>query len=208
MYTPEHFSETDAGRLEALIQDYPFGMLVTVSDGSPVISHIPFLYERRDSGPPVLLGHVARANPQWRDLASGQTALAVFQGPHAYVSPSWYGSPGVPTWNYAVVHAYGTARVLENKADIDGLLERLTAIHEARQPQPWKPNFAGEQHSRLRNMIVGFEIPIEKIEGKFKLSQNRPAADHSAVVDRLLESGEPLSIAVAKLMQHNSRTKP
>ena len=107
-----NFKQSDSERLETLLRDYPFGMLVTIHDGLPFVSHIPFLYERRSGGVPVLLGHVAKANPQWCDLAQNQTALVVFQGPHGYVSPSGYESPGVLTWNYAVVHVYGKARVI------------------------------------------------------------------------------------------------
>jgi transcriptional regulator len=203
MYTPEHFKETDTERLEALIRGYPFGTLITVNDGFPLVNHLPILLERRTSDTAFLLGHVARANPQWHHLASGQTALAVFQGPHAYVSPSWYGSPGVPTWNYAVVHVYGKARILENDAEAEDLLERLTAIYEANQPAPWKANLAGERRAKLLGMIVGFEIRISAIEGKFKLNQNRPVEDQRAVVERLMESRAPLGVAVAKLMKHN-----
>lgn len=201
MYIPEHFRETDRERVEALIRNHPFGTLVTVAEGVPFASHIPFLYDRRESGETVLLGHVAKANTQWRHLASGQTALAVFQGPHAYVSPTWYGSPGVPTWNYAVAHVYGKARILENETEAERFLERLTAVYEAGEANPWRANLAGERRTRLLDMIVVFELSVDTIEGKFKLSQNRSAADQRAVAERLAASGDPLSAAVAKLMK-------
>lgn len=207
MYTPEDFKEYDSERLEALIKDYPFGMLVTTHHGLPFVSHIPFLYERRKSNVAVLLGHVAKANPQWHHLATGQTALVVFQGPHAYISPSWYSSPDVPTWNYAVAHIYGLPRIFENKDDLVSLVDRLTVIHETAQPKPWKGNLSEEYRSKLLDMIVGFEIPIEKIEGKFKLNQNRSIEDQRSVAQHLEESGAPLSFAVAKLMKHNLRKK-
>lgn len=202
MYTPEAFHETNPERLLTLIRAYPFGMLITVDNGLPCVNHLPFLYEQHDSGIPVLLGHLAKANPQWQHLASGQTALVVFQGPHAYVSPGWYSSPGVPTWNYATVHVHGIARIFDDETETEGLLNRLTAVYESTQPKPWQAKFSDERRAKLLGMIVGFEIPIDGIQGKFKLSQNRPADDQRAVADRLLESGAPLSIAVAELMGH------
>lgn len=201
MYVPDHFKETDPERLAALMRDYPFGMLITVHEGLPLVSHIPFLYERRSGGVSVLLGHVARANPQWQDLAQNPTALVVFQGPHAYVSPSWYGSPGVPTWNYAAVHVYGKARLIEDEASLEKLVKQLTAVYESQQPNPWQPNLAGERRAKLLGMIVGFEMEAQAIQGKFKLSQNRSAADQRAVVSQLSQS--PLTSEVAKLMQAN-----
>ena len=111
MYVPRHFAEADADRLARFIDENGFGLIVTVSEGRPVASHVPFLYERERN---VLLSHVARANPQWRDLAGETEVMVVFQGPHTYISPSWYRAPGVPTWNYAVAHVYGRPRALED----------------------------------------------------------------------------------------------
>jgi len=199
MYIPDHFKETDPERLAALIRDYPFGMLITVRDGLPFVSHIPFLYERPSGGVPVLLGHVAKANPQWQDLTQNQTALVVFQGPHAYVSPSWYKSPGVPTWNYAAVHVYGKARLIEDEASVEKLVEQFTAIYESKQPNPWKPKLSGERRTKLLGAIIGFEIEAHEIQGKFKLSQNRSAEDQRSVVSQLGQS--PLTSEVAKLMK-------
>lgn len=202
MYAPEHFKETDPERLETLIRDYPFGTLVTVDSGLPFANHIPFLFERRVHDTAVVLGHVARANPQWHHLAAAQTALVVFQGSHAYVSPSWYRSPGVPTWNYAVVHVYGRPRILP-EGETEALLQRLTEIYEADQPTPWSFDLTGERRAKLLSMIVGFELRIEKIEGKFKLSQNRSAEDQQAVIHHLTESAAPLGSALARLMRIN-----
>ncbi len=199
MYLPDHFKESDPERLAALIRNYPFGMLVTVHEGLPFVSHIPFLYERRDNSVSLLVGHVAKANPQWQDLAQNQTALVVFQGPHAYVSPSWYGSPGVPTWNYAVVHVYGKARLVEDEEAIERLVERLTAVYESEQSNPWKPDLSGARRTKLLEMIVGFEIEVQEIQGKYKLSQNRPSEDQRSVINQLSQS--PLTHKVAKLMK-------
>ncbi len=136
MYIPKDFKEDDSERLAALIRDYPFGMLVTIHDGLPFVSHIPFLYERNSGNKGKLVGHTARANPQWHDLAAGRTAMAVFHGPHAYVSPGWYASPGVPTWNYAVVHIYGKPRLIEDESSLEKLVERFTAVFESNRAEP------------------------------------------------------------------------
>lgn len=201
MHIPNHFKESDPERLAALIRDYPLGMLITIRDGLPFVGHIPFLYERQSGGVPVLLGHVAKANPQWQDLVQNQTALVVFQGPHAYVSPSWYESPGVPTWNYATVHVYGKARLIEDEALVEKLVEKFTAVFESKQPNPCKPNLFGERRAKLLEMTMCFEIEAREIQGKFKLSQNRSVEDQRSVISQLSQS--PPTSEVAKLMREN-----
>lgn len=198
MYLPEHFKESDAGRALALVDANPFGMLVTTADGEPFVSHLPFLLlHDRDGARPRLLGHLARANPQWRHFAPGREVLAVFQGPHAYVSPGWYTSPGgVPTWNYAVVHLRGVPRVVEDAAELEALLEAMTRAHEGtRQSDP-----IPEYKAKLLEMVVGFEIEVSDIQAKFKLSQNRPAEDRRRVMQALERSGHQSDAAVARLM--------
>ena len=200
MYLPEDFEETNPERISALIDSHPLGMLVTAPDGIPFVSHLPFLHERGAGAKGKLIGHMARANPQWRHFSSGAEALAVFQGPHAYVSPSWYASPGVPTWNYAVVHVRGRPAIVEGEAELEGLLERLTRIHESARPNPWKPNLAGERRAKLLGAIVGFEIEITSALAKFKLSQNRPPEDRRRVASELRRSGSQIDAAVGELM--------
>jgi len=200
MYLPTDFEETDPQRIAALIEANPFGMLITTADGAPFVTHLPFLYEGAADSQGRLLGHVAKANPQWRHFASGQEVLAVFQGPHAYVSPAWYASPGVPTWNYAVVHLRGRPRLIESAAALEALLERLTHAHEMHRPSPWKANPQSGQGARLLEKIVGFEIEITAIQAKFKLSQNRSAEDQQRVIAALSQSGNATEQAVARLM--------
>ncbi|MDP1644934.1 MAG: FMN-binding negative transcriptional regulator [Thiobacillus sp.] len=200
MYIPKHFKETNPARISALIKGHPLGMLVTAPEGVPFVSHLPFIFERSAGSQGKLLGHMARANPQWQHFESGSEVLAVFQGPHAYVSPSWYSSPGVPTWNYAVVHLRGNPRLIEGETELEALVEQLTHVHESHMPSPWKPNLTGERRSKLLNMIVGFEIEITHIQGKFKLSQNRPLEDQQHVVEKLSQSNNQTDTAVAKLM--------
>jgi transcriptional regulator len=200
MYSPEHFKETNPERISALIKGNPLGMLITAPDGEPFVSHLPFILDGSAGSQGKLLGHMARANPQWQHFVEGSKVLVVFQGPHAYVSPSWYSSPGVPTWNYAVVHLRGIPRLLEGESELEALVEQITHVHESHLPNPWKPNLTGERRSKLLNMIVGFEIEITHIQGKFKLSQNRPPEDQRSVVDKLSQSSNQTEAAVAKLM--------
>jgi len=200
MYIPEHFKEIDLERIAAVIKDNAFGMLVTAPGGMPFVSHLPFIYEQGAHGHGKLLGHLARANPQGQHLAAGDEVLVVIQGPHAYVSPSWYASPGVPTWNYAVVHLRGKPRLIENEYELTDLVERLTRIHESGLPVPWSSDLIADRRPKLLNMIVGFEIEITDVQAKFKLSQNRPLEDQRRVMEALGNSEDMIEVAVAKLM--------
>ena len=131
MYVPDHFRETNPERISALIERYPFGVLVTAPDGVPFVNHLPFLFDHGTEPKGRLLCHMARENPQWQHFTSGCEVLVAFQGPHAYVSPSWYSSPGVPTWNYAVAHVRGKPILIEDEDSLEALVKRLTHIHEA-----------------------------------------------------------------------------
>jgi transcriptional regulator len=200
MYLPEHFKEDNHERIAALVQDNAFGMLVSAQQGQPFVSHLPFLFEPSSGTHGKLLGHMARANSHWEILASGAEVLAVFHGPHAYVSPSWYTTPGVPTWNYAVAHLRGKPRLIETDAALEALLVRQTQVYEQHQSVPWKPDLAGERRIKLLGMIVGFEIEVTDIQAKFKLSQNRSEEDRSCVIEKLANSTNSLEVSVAKLM--------
>jgi transcriptional regulator len=192
MYIPKHFEETDAARLGRFIAEHGFGLLMSCGDGRPFCSHVPFLYE-----PGRLLCHLARANPQAGQLEADGTVLAVFHGPHAYISPTWYESPGVPTWNYVAVHVYGRASAIREEDQLRALVERMTTHYEANEPKPWKPDFK----TSMLSGIVGFEIAVTEIEGKFKLSQNRPQADRANVIGKLCAKRNDLSVDTARFMQ-------
>lgn len=200
MYIPEFFKETNPERISALIEENSFGTLITAPEGAPFASHLPFLYERSKGSHGMLLGHMARANPQWQHFSSGIEVLAVFQGPHAYVSPSQHLSSGVPTWNYAVVHLRGKPRLIEGEPELKILLEQLTRVHESRTQEPCELSIADERYSKLIGMIAGFEIEITDIQASFKLSQNRPPEDRQRVIEKLSQSGNQTEAAVAKLM--------
>jgi transcriptional regulator len=201
VYLPPHFTETREDVLLGHVERYDFALLVTQGSGL-IASQVPFLIERRD-GKLFLLGHLARPNPQCADLAAGGEALAVFHGPHAYISPTWYGAgPAVPTWNYASVHAYGTASAINDKDWLADLLRRLSERHEAREPVQWRMQDQPENFlNGMLNGIVGFEIAITRLEGKFKLSQNRPAGDRPRIIAALEARDDADSHGVARLMR-------
>ncbi|AUX42312.1 transcriptional regulator [Sorangium cellulosum] len=190
MYIPKSFHEQDESQLLALIGEYGFATLVTSENNVPFATHLPLLADRDAEGRLLLKGHVARANPQWRAFAQEGDVLAVFAGPHAYVSPSVYRQPGVPTWNYAVVHAYGRPSIVEEPAKVLSSLRQLASKYEAGRDRPWSPDDAEALVNQLLSGIVAFEITVTRLEGKFKLSQNRDAQDYDAVM-RFVELSNP-----------------
>ncbi len=203
VYLPPLFTETRPEVLLAHIERHAFALLVSHGAAGMTASQIPFLVERRD-GRLVLQGHLARANPQVCDLDAGGEALAIFQGPHAYISPSWYAvGPAVPTWNYAAVHAYGEARAIDDPDWLRDLVSRLSERHEAHEtPPPWRMQALPEPYlSSMLKGIVGVEITVSRLEGKFKLSQNRPASDRPRIIAALERRDDPDSHGVARLMR-------
>ena len=201
MYIPDAFAETDRDRLHDLIEVYDFALLITPGDPMPMVSHLPFVLDRTAGPKGTLQAHMARGNPQWQSFAG--EALVVFRGPHSYVSPTWYApdAPAVPTWNYAVIEAYGTPRIVDDAHVLRAQQERLVAAHEAGRAPPW--NMESQPPAYIEGMlkgIVGFEIPIDRLEGKFKLSQNRTVADQRRVAQALNDSGSEDGQALAQLM--------
>jgi transcriptional regulator len=209
MYLPQAFREDDLSTLQAFMQQYSFATLITQHDGMPYASHLPLLF-RAQAGPyGTLLGHMARANPQWHDFTTGREVLAIFHGPHVYVSPSWYGvHPSVPTWNYAVVHAYGIPQLIADNAVLYEVLQELVRTFEAPSPTPWAFELPGEYVQSMMRGIVGFTLRLTRLEGKYKLSQNRAPADQRRVTAALQTQGDALSSAVATLMAQRAETTP
>jgi transcriptional regulator len=207
MYLPRAFQEQDPERLLAFMRRHSFATLVTVEDGVPFASHLPFLVEpgTESSGGGSsgrLLAHMARPNPQWRAFSQDRDVLVIFEGPHTYVSPSWYVTePNVPTWNYAVVHAYGRPRVIEEPEESLRILRELTATYEAGFEKPWTVEQVGDYAQRLLPGIVAFELRLSRVEGKFKLNQNRAPQDRRAVMEHLERSEDPAQRAVGVLMR-------
>jgi transcriptional regulator len=201
MYIPAAFAELDLTRLHAFIEQNSFGVLVSPVEGLPFATHLPFLLDRTAGPQGTLVGHMARANPQWRG-AAGQTALAIFSGPHAYISPTWYEAEQVvPTWNYTAVHTYGRVEVIEGKGALLEIVQRSVRAYERAMPRPWSFDPASTFVERLLAQIVGFRIEVEKIEGKFKLNQNHPAERRKKVVRALQLRDDENSQAVAALMR-------
>ncbi|MDA1090818.1 MAG: FMN-binding negative transcriptional regulator [Proteobacteria bacterium] len=201
MYRPTHFDIDDPATLAAFMRAQSFALLVTSADGVPFASHIPLLLEE-DEGNGRLLGHLAKANGQCRAFDGATEALVVFWGPHAYVSPSWYVSEKmVPTWNYVTVHAYGNPKVLDDPAAARDVISRLTDTFESDATGNWSMDVLPEDFiERQLKGIVAFEMPIDRIEGKFKLSQNRTPEDAKGVIDGLQASGGAEAAEVARLM--------
>ena len=209
MYLPQHFQETRPAVLQALLRAHPLGLLVTQdADGLTVADALPFLWQpgANSGSPGSLVGHVARANPLWQSASVGRPVLVVFQGPSAYVSPSGYPSKAehgkvVPTWNYAMVQARGTLRVIDAPAAALALVSRLTRQHEAALPKPWAVGDAPEDYiAAMLRAIVAIEIPLTSLVGKYKLSQNRSAADRQGVVANL-QAGSAEAQDMAAWMQ-------
>jgi transcriptional regulator len=201
MYIPTAFAEADPIKLHDFIEQNSFGLLVSQVDGLPFATHLPFLLGRTAGPHGTLLCHVARANPQWRE-ARGQTALAIFTGPHAYVSPTWYEAEQVvPTWNYAAVHVYGRVQTVEDECGLLEIVQEMVSFYEQPMPRPWAFDASSTFAKRLLAQIVGMRIEIEKIEGKFKLNQNHPVERRWKVVRALKEQGGENALAVAALMQ-------
>jgi len=201
MYLPTHFAETDESVLLQFMDRYGFATVVTHADGELLISHVPLLL-RQSGGVPTVVGHVARANPHWRAMDGQKTSLVIFQGPHGYVSPRWYKSSGlVPTWNYSVVHATGIPEAREDQAFAATLVGDLTRRYEP-AIEGWRVDDLLPEHlDKLLTAIVPFEMPISRVEGKFKLSQNRSAADREGVIAGLDQTGECEAMVLAELMR-------
>jgi len=204
MYLPRAFAETDLGALDRLAEAYDFATLITVREGAPELSHLPLLY-RREGERIELRGHWARPNPQARHAGP---ALVVLQGPHAYVSPGWYpdkeSAARVPTWNYALAHLHGELRTFEDEAGLAQLVDDLSRRHEARVGSDWRFEFEREDHRRQLRGIVGFRFVVERLELKFKLSQNHPAANRDRVAAQLQAQDRDDSRAVAALMRERA----
>jgi transcriptional regulator len=210
MYLPKHFEETRVETLHELIRAHPLGALVTPGPAGLTANHIPFEVDLDPAPLGTLRGHVARANPVWGETPPGAEVLVLFQGPETYISPSWYPSKQetarvVPTWNYAVVHAHGPLRAIEDRDWLRAFVTRLTDRHEAARREPWKVTDAPADFiDRQLGAIVGIEIPIARLVGKWKVSQNRPAPDRAGVVEGLSQVGHPAASAMAELVRRAS----
>jgi transcriptional regulator len=211
MYIPKAFEETRTPVIHALIESQPFASLITMGSSGLLASHIPMVLEKEGSPLGNLKCHLSRANPQWKEFTPEVEALAIFAGSHHYISPSWYPETAetgkaVPTWNYAVVHAYGQLRVIEDAGWLRANVEALTNVHEAGMPAPWKVADAPPDYvSTMIRGIVGLELTITRLEGKWKASQNRPERDRLGVVEGLGEIDTESSRAMQTIVRERSK---
>ncbi len=195
MYNPAHFAVTEPAALQRIIQAHPLGVLVTSQEGSLDANHIPFEFDPQVGPLGRLSAHVARANPVWQQCAEGADILVIFRGNESYISPNWYPSKHethrlVPTWNYEVVHAHGRLRVRDDEKFLRGVLARLTRVHEAQEPKPWKMGDSTPEYiDMMLRAVVGLEIDITALEGKSKLSQNREPRDVAGAAQMLRQRG-------------------
>jgi transcriptional regulator len=212
MYLPAHFEETRVEVIHRLIREHPLAVLVTLGEDGLNANHIPLEINPEPAPFGTLRGHVARANPVWRDFSRDIEALTVFQGPQAYISPAWYQTKKetgkvVPTFNYIVVHAYGSLRIIEDEAWLRGLVERLTTHHESGRAEPWKVSDAPEDFIKTQlRAIVGIEMPVTRLVGKWKVSQNRPTVDREGVVRGLGEMKDANAAAMSRLVKESENS--
>lgn len=202
MYVPPHFKSDNWDVARQLITQYAFGIL-SMPAAPDAITHLPMIVADADGAAPKLIGHVAKANPVWKAFDGAHDAVAIFAGPHAYISPNWYTNENlVPTWNYAAVHVFGKPMAIEDPDAADAILQKLTAAFESDATGNWSmdrldPDFRRRQ---LKG-IVAFELPISRVETKLKMSQNRPLEDAKGAIEGLENAGDPDALATARMMR-------
>ncbi len=202
MYTPDRFKEPDEAFLFDFITKESFATLVSSRDDRPIATHIPLDLHRDEAGRPVLIGHMARANEQWRTLSAEHEVLAIFMGPHTYISPRWYDHPNVPTWNYLAVHVYGRPAVVTEPAQIRMLVDRQVGKYETDPAQPYRTeDLPRDLLERDLRGIVAFTIAVTRVEASAKLSQNRDERDFRNIIAELEKRGDSGSRAIAQLMR-------
>jgi transcriptional regulator len=206
MYVPETFKVVDEGEIKAFMQRYDFATIVSSPPTGLVATHAPVVV-RHDAAGLVVLGHVARANSHWEAMSGSVESLMIFNGPQSYVSPTWYAnSPAVPTWNYAVVHAYGKLQFREDRDFIENVLDELVHRYENTRTAPWRiEDLPSDFRDRMLARIVGFEMPVVKIEAKFKLGQNRRLEDRVGTITGLESEMSPEGVALAAFMRSHLR---
>lgn len=207
MYISTHHQLTEQDAIFSLMESYPLGAWVCQDDGDLIANHIPFFLDRTRGALGTLVGHVSRANPVWRTLGTTTPSVVMFRGPQAYITPGWYPSKAehgkvVPTWNYAVAHVHGIARAMDDRAWLLQTLNRLTGAHEAGRQAPWQVADAPAEYiDKLLRAIVGIEIPIDRLEGKLKASQDEALQDRHATVEGLQQDGREEQRAMAGLVR-------
>ena len=201
MYIPSSFAVTDPPQMHDFMQQHSFATLVSPGQAEPFASHLPLLLDRAAGPRGTLIGHMAKANPQWK-LMEDQSVLCIFHGPHAYISPTWYqSSPAVPTWNYMAVHAYGRVKLIADQESLLKIVRDYVEFYERDLPEPWSMDQTGADFIQtLLPSIVGFEIAIDRLEGKFKLNQNQDRARREHVIQALQAASNEAAQQMAQAM--------
>jgi transcriptional regulator len=199
MYIPEQYKNENSQEINAFLEQHAFGILINQTDGKLWATHIPLELDVNGSGKQVLHGHLSKANPQWKSFASDNKILAIFNGPHSYISSSWYEKEEVPTWNYIAVHVYGTIKIVGEEALLDSL-KKLVDKYESHSENPVRVEELSEKTMRQINGIVGFVIEIDDIQAVKKMSQTRNDKDHQNIVSELQKTGNPDAVEVANVM--------
>ena len=200
MYIPEHYKNNNIEEAKDFIRKNSFGILVNQAEGKICATHIPMELDTNENGKEVLVGHISKENPQWKGFASSDKVLAIFSGPHSYISSSWYDFEGVPTWNYIAVHIYGTVKIIEGEALLSSL-KKLVDKYEANSENPVRVENLSKKTMLMTRGIVAFEIEIEEIQAKHKLSQNRDQKNYDSIIAELEKSGNNDAKAIAEEMK-------
>lgn len=207
MYIPAYYRNNNLSEVERFIREHSFACLVSTMESKPWATHIPIELESNEKGESVLSGHISKANPQWKSFSNGETVLAIFQGPHSYVSSSWYNHLNVPTWNYMAVHVYGKMRILNDEEQY-GKLKAMVDRYEKIAKEPIDMDkFPVDMMSKYMKGIVGFEMSMDKIEGKWKMSQNRDEEDKARIILELKELDEINAALIATEMENMNKVQ-
>jgi len=199
MYIPDIYKNEDQEEIKDFLQKNSFGILVNQTDGKLWATHIPLELDKNEAGKSILVGHISKENPQWKSFNTNSEVLAIFSGPHSYISPSWYDHENVPTWNYTAVHIYGTVKIIEGEALLLSL-KKLIDKYEANSENPIRMEDLSEETMSQAQGIVAFEIEINTIQAVKKMSQNRDAKNYKNIISELEKTGDPNAVAVAKTM--------
>ena len=203
MYIPHHYKNENIDEVRDFIKNNGFGILVSQLEGKPWATHIPLELDEDENGSPVLEGHIAKANPQWKNFEENSEVLCIFNGPHSYISSSWYKEEEVPTWNYIAVHVYGTIKILDEEAVLASL-HKLVDKYEANSKDPISIDKLSKKTMRQIKGIVGFQIKIDKIQAAYKLSQGREH-DHATIVQELKKTNNSAAEEIANVMKSKSK---
>jgi transcriptional regulator len=208
MYIPKQFKETDLNAVKEFIAKHGFAILVSEVEGRPWATHIPLLLGVNEQGQDVLIGHISKANKQWKEFDRDKEVLAIFSGQHAYISSSWYDHENVPTWNYLAVHVYGRIKIIEGD-ELKRQLGKLVDKYESGMQNPVSVDCMSQDGvAKEMKGIVGFEIEITEVQAVAKLSQNRDEKNHQNIIEGLTQKGDADSLAIAKTMAERSKQKP